>query len=233
MELKFQRKLTAEYLYENDRILLRIEKECKDHGERFLEMKNHASNIVHVRNASIDSSKMFLPLVDKLKEEKNIDAIADNGSIKLLNYYQQIFNETHDSLIFQKLINIYLSIEKTRLNEDLMNVTSCNWGRWLDTHVSKTTDTARNGEVYELAVIPETFDHTIYFVNDDCKLTVYKNGEPVEIKYSILKKGSVYLISLTPNKTGNYEVRGSFSQSARLHKYVMNLRFSDKFVVKE
>lgn len=236
MELKFQREMTSHSLYENDRILLRIEKETADNGGRpnDVTINNHAINIINQRNKSIGSFKMFVAWIDTMGQFKNMAAISGNSSVAFLNYYQKEFNKSQDSLVFQKLINAYLFVEKNILNEDLMNVAgSCNWGRWFDAHVSKTTDTVRTGMTYELAVIPETFDHKFSFVNDDCKLTVYKNGKPVEMKYFILKKGSVYLISLTPSLVGNYEVRGSFSQSARLHKYVMNLKFTDKFVVKE
>lgn len=176
---------------------------------------------------------MFVNEVDKLKLEKNIEAIAEHGSIELLTRYEQQFNKKHDSLMFQKLVNIYLSIEKNILHEDLMNVSSCSWGGWLEACVSKTTDTTRVGELYELAVIPQFFDHRFTFVHDDCKIIICKNDEPVEVKYTILKKGSVFLISLSPTQPGNYVIRGSFTQSARLHPYGVQLKFVDSFVVNQ
>lgn len=234
MELTFQRAITANALHENDRILMRISKEIIDNGRKSRDatVHNHANNIIVERNASIGSYGKFVSLVDKILKSKNLEIISENGPIELLTYYQEKFNETHDSLIFQKLINMYLTFEKRMLNDDLTQVSgSCHWGRFLDTHISKTTDTVRVGDVYELAVIPETFDHNYSFVDDDCKIAVYKSGELVEMKYSVLKKGSVYLISLTPTQAGNYEIRGAFTQSTRLHAYVMQLKFTDGFVV--
>ncbi len=191
MELRFQREITRQALYENNRILMRIEKEVDDSGKIYPDtaIRNHARDIIIERNKSIDSAELFVVLVDSITQLTNLGDISKNNSFELLNYYHKKYKETRDSMVFQKLINVYLTIEEIMLNDDLMKVAnSCNFGHWFNVHVSKDTDTARVGEIYELALIPDTFDHKTSFVNDDCKLTVYKNGKPEEMKYTILKK---------------------------------------------
>jgi len=237
MDLKFQRQITAQSLYENDRIVLRIEKEIVENGRRPQEVAilNHASTIIQTRNVSLDSMGSLLVLAEKMKHVMSSSKIDDpDNLLGFVDYYQKELTNTNDSLIFQKMINVYLAIEKNILNENLIKVSgSCNWGMGYIAHVSKTADTITKNDTYELAVIPDTYNHHFSYVNDDCKITIYRNGKSAEVKHSILKKGSVYLISLNPTQSGNYELKGSFTQSARIGTYVMNLKFGDTFFVKE
>jgi hypothetical protein len=234
MELKFQRQLTAQSLYENDRILMRIEKEIVDSGKRPNEVAilNHAQHIVDIRNKYIDAPKSVDVLLENINGEiQSTD--SGNNSLVLLKYFQKKLTEKSDSLVLQKFLNTYLTFERKVLNEDLAKVSGirCSWGSDLAAHVVKTIDTVSVGQLYELAVIPETFNYKMTYVTDSCDITVYCNDVAVEMKPIVVRKGFVYLISLTPNQPGDYKIRGTFNQRSYIHSYVLKNVFGDRFVV--
>ena len=234
MEFRFQREMIAKSIHVNDRIVMRIQKEIIDNGSRPDEVAilNHAQHIVDVRNKYIDDHKSVDVLLGNIK--KIIQSTdSGNSSLALLNYYQKQLTEKTDSLILQKFINTYLTFEEKMLNEDLNKISSsCSWGHNLKPHVTKTKDTLVVGQLYELAVIPETFNYKASYVSDSCDITVYRNDVLVEMKSTIVRKGFVYLITLIPTQSGNYKIHGTFAQKAYTHSYVLMNVFEDYFVVK-
>ncbi|WP_018344369.1 hypothetical protein [Cytophaga aurantiaca] len=234
MELTFQREMTAQSLYENDRIVIRIEKEIVDNGRRPIEVAilDHVQHITNVRNKYIDSMKRVDVLMENIKPIVQLAANEDKNTLALLNFYQKALEEKNDSLIFQKLINVYLILEKKALNDELIKVSgSCHWG-FPAPHVIKTTDTVSAGQSYEFTVVPDRYDHNETYTNDDCQITVFRNDVPVEIKPVINKKGFLYTIAFTPAETGTYKVKGLFTQRSYHHSYVFMNVFTDSFVVK-
>lgn len=235
MELAFQREMVAQGLQENDRIFLRIQKEIADNGDRDSDIviRDHAASIINLRNKYIDSISRVDVLMGNIKEVIQIADNDDSNAVILLNYYRNEVHQKNDSLLFQKFITVYLTFEQKMLDENLTSVSgSCNWGSDLRPHVTKTTDTVAVGKLYELAVIPATFNYKASYITDSCKITVYRNGVPFEMKNTVARKGFVYLIALTPTQSGDYKIRGSFTQGAYGHSYVMENVFTDTFVVK-
>lgn len=213
MELAFQHGMTAKMLYDNDGILICIEKEVTDNGGRPKEVAilDHAKHIRDTRNQCIGSAKSMGGLMDNIKEAiKLADDDDDRAAVSLLNYYRKEMHENNDSLVFQKFINVYLTLEQKILDDDLSSVSgSCNWGSDLSPHVTKTTDTVSVGQLYELVVIPATYNYNVSYITDTCKMTVYRNDVPVDTKASVMRKGFVYLIALVPTQSGNYSIRGT------------------------
>ena len=232
-DLKLLKLLAGQAMYTNDRLLILGNKVVDEEGGRPRDtlVLFEAQNLLKERNTAfkdyekiINWSNNTLSKFKKLKE-------CDQNKAKITNFYASTLSQDPDSLTYYKLLNACLNLEQDLLNESLMQLgSSCGWIKMI-AHVVKESDTIKLNDSYEFAVVPYYYDYRNAFMDDTCKLLIYKDLTIAPMKTKIIKNGNIFLVTLTPTKKGRYQVKGNFNIMHKQKDFEVGMVFRDSFIV--